>query len=114
MADTAVASTSDVQPAAAAATPDKPTPPSCSAAATTQQDAPGSRSEDVPPQKEMVEFKIQYGKQSADLKRAADSTVGELKAEVEKTLGIKPEMQKLMFKGLLKKDADTLQQASRY
>lgn len=62
----------------------------------------------------MVEFKIQYGKQSADLKRAADSTVGELKAEVEKTLGIKPEMQKLMFKGLLKKDADTLQQASRY
>lgn len=110
MADTAVASTADVQPLAAAATPDKPTP-SCSAtAATAEQDAPGSRSEDVQLQKQMVEFKIQYGKQSADLKRAADSTVGELKAEVEKTLGIKPEMQKLMFKGLLKTDAATLQQ----
>jgi hypothetical protein len=58
-----------------------------------------------------ISFKVQYGKNSADLKRPAESTVGELKADVEKTLGISPAMQKLMFKGKnVQDDAVTLQQ----
>lgn len=56
-----------------------------------------------------IEFRIQYGKNSADLKRPASSTVAELKAEIEKTLNIPPNMQKLMYKGLLKNDTDTLE-----
>jgi len=66
----------------------------------------GSKPADSP----TLSFKVQYGKDAADLKRPADSTVGELKADVEKTLGIPPAMQKLMFKGLLKDDGVTLQQ----
>ena len=47
---------------------------------------------------EEVEFKIQYGKGSSDVKRPYDSTVGELKAEIEKTLGLPSKLQKLMYK----------------
>lgn len=56
-----------------------------------------------------VTFKVQYGKSSAELKRPASSTVADLKAEVEKALAIPPSKQKLMYKGLLKDDAATLQ-----
>lgn len=69
-----------------------------------QSDAQQSTESNV----EQVAFRITYGKKTADLKRPADSTVAELKAEVEKLFGVPPELQKLMLKGMIKTD-DTLQ-----
>lgn len=58
-----------------------------------------------------LSIKIQYGKKSADLKRCAESTVSELKAEVEKLFGVPPELQKLMYRGLLKGENESLEKA---
>ncbi|GFR47911.1 hypothetical protein Agub_g9711 [Astrephomene gubernaculifera] len=61
---------------------------------------------------EEVAFKIQFGKNNSDVKRPYDSTVGELKGEIEKQLGIPSKLQKLMCKGsALKDDGATLRQA---
>ncbi|KXZ53299.1 hypothetical protein GPECTOR_7g1193 [Gonium pectorale] len=61
---------------------------------------------------EEVAFKIQFGKNSSDVKRPYESTVGDLKGEIEKTLGIPSKLQKLMSKGVaLKDDGATLRQA---
>jgi hypothetical protein len=46
-----------------------------------------------------------------DLKRRADQTVGELKAEVARLWGVPAPRQKLMFRGLVKDDGATLGQA---
>ena len=76
--------------------------------------APASDCVSKPADSATLSFKVQYGKDAADLKRPADSTVGELKADVEKTLGIPPAMQKLMFKGKnVQDDGVTLQQVRR-
>ncbi|GIL73657.1 hypothetical protein Vretimale_5459 [Volvox reticuliferus] len=61
---------------------------------------------------EEVTFKIQFGKNSSDVKRPFDSTVGDLKDEIQKQLGIPSKLQKLMCKGsALKDDTATLRQA---
>ncbi|GLC34804.1 hypothetical protein PLESTB_001166300 [Pleodorina starrii] len=71
----------------------------------TSSDAPGTTAEEVA-------FKVQFGKNSSDVKRPFDSTVGDLKGEIEKQLGIPSKLQKLMCKGTaLKDDAATLRQA---
>lgn len=57
---------------------------------------------------ETVNFKLQYGKGSTDMVRPVESTVGQLKTEIATLHGIPKEMQKLMFKGLLKDDDRTL------
>lgn len=57
-----------------------------------------------------VKFKVQYGKSAVEVEKPTTTTVGDLKKEVETTLGIPPEYQKLMFKGMLKNDDDTLEQ----
>lgn len=53
---------------------------------------------------------VTWGKQRADLKRQADSTVSELKEELERLWGVQAARQKLMFKGLMKNDKATLGQ----
>lgn len=53
---------------------------------------------------EEVTFKIQFGKDSTDIKRPFDFTVGDLKSEIEKQLGIPSKHQKLMCKGSALKD----------
>eukprot|EP00879_Flechtneria_rotunda_P006871 GHRR01007216.1.p1 GENE.GHRR01007216.1~~GHRR01007216.1.p1 ORF type:complete len:295 (+),score=86.84 GHRR01007216.1:1136-2020(+) len=78
-------------------------------AAETSSFASQAAEHGAAPDAPQITFKVQYGKNSADLKRPASSTVGDLKAEVEKTLSIPPSMQKLMYKGLLKNDTDTLE-----
>lgn len=59
---------------------------------------------------ETVNFKLQYGKESKEMVRSIDSTVGDLKGEIATLHGIPREMQKLMFKGLLKNDEITLKE----
>ncbi|EFJ45275.1 hypothetical protein VOLCADRAFT_118451 [Volvox carteri f. nagariensis] len=83
---------------AATTAPNKPSEDSTSGGASTSS--------------EEVAFKIQFGKNSSDVKRPFDSTVGDLKGEIEKQLGIPSKLQKLMCKGAaLKDDAATLRQA---
>eukprot|EP00877_Chromochloris_zofingiensis_P006326 jgi/Chrzof1/1947/Cz10g27140.t1 len=53
-----------------------------------------------------LQFKVQYGRTAADLKRPAESTVNELKTEVEKIFGVPSNRQKLMFKGMGLKNDD--------
>jgi len=60
---------------------------------------------------ETLKFKVQHGRSAMEVERRGDSTVGELKAEIDTLVGIPPPMQKLMFHGLLKDDAQTLAEA---
>lgn len=55
-----------------------------------------------------VSFSLTWGKQKADLKRPAASTVSELKEEAERLWGVPSARQKLMFRGLVKDDGATL------
>ena len=72
-------------------------------------DEPESAEPEVPV--EHVAFKIQFGKNSSEVKRPFDSTIGDLKGEIEKQLGIPSKLQKLMCKGSALKDDDvTLRQ----
>lgn len=57
---------------------------------------------------ETVAFRLQYGHGSTEMVRPVASTIGDLKAEIADLHGIPKEMQKLMFKGLLKEDDRTL------
>lgn len=60
---------------------------------------------------EAVTFRIGFGKHTNEVKREWDSTVGELKAEIEQTLRIPASLAKLMMGGkLLKDDNATLRQ----
>ncbi|XP_030839786.1 ubiquitin domain-containing protein UBFD1-like [Strongylocentrotus purpuratus] len=58
---------------------------------------------------EMVELKIMYNKKKYDVRVGVESTVAELKTEIQTTTGVPPAMQKLMFKGLMK-DEKTLKE----
>lgn len=59
-----------------------------------------------------VKFKLQYGRSATEIERPANSTIGELKGEIDSMFGIPPPMQKLMFHGLLKDDSQTLREAN--
>ncbi|GBF90055.1 hypothetical protein Rsub_02763 [Raphidocelis subcapitata] len=83
-------------PAAPAAVADAP-PPSA--------DAPAAGADAAAP---CVAFSLTWGKQKTELKRRADSTVSELKAEVARLWGVPAGRQKLMFRGLVKDEAATL------
>jgi hypothetical protein len=72
-------------------------------AATTDQDVAGS---------ETVTFKIQYAKSITEVTRSTSSTIGQLKAEIDKLYDVPAEVQKLMFKGMLKDDEATLEKVS--
>lgn len=58
---------------------------------------------------ESIEIKVQFGKISRVVQRRLDSTVAELKAEIEEQTGVPSGNQKLLFKGQLK-DASTLRE----
>lgn len=75
--------------------------PSKSLEGISQPDAAPAAQVDTATQaaKDEIDFKIQFGRAAAGVKRPATSTVGDLKQEIERTLGIPPNMQKLMFKG---------------
>lgn len=51
---------------------------------------------------ESIEIKVQFGKVSKTVTRRLDSTVGQLKAEIERETGVPIANQKLLFKGQLK------------
>lgn len=57
-----------------------------------------------------ITIKVQFMKNTKDLEVSTQSTVGDLKTEVAKLYDIPPPLQKLMFRGMLKNDADTVQQ----
>ncbi|KAK9819896.1 hypothetical protein WJX72_003746 [[Myrmecia] bisecta] len=57
-----------------------------------------------------VSFKLISGKTTTELSLPKSTTVAQLKERVHKEYGIPPEMQKIMFKGLLK-DNNTLDEA---
>ncbi|KAG2446432.1 hypothetical protein HYH02_008424 [Chlamydomonas schloesseri] len=81
-------------------------PQSAPAAAT------GEASTSAATSAEQVSFKVAYGKAVQDCKRPFESTVGDLKTEIEKTTGIPSKLQKLMCKGAaLKDDEATLRAA---
>lgn len=62
---------------------------------------------------ELVSFKIVFGKDTKDVEREATSTVGELKSEIHKTIGIPNDMQKLLLRGKpLTNDSATLAEVS--
>lgn len=61
---------------------------------------------------ENVVFRLQYGRGSTEMVRPVESTIGDLKAEIADLHGIPKEMQKLLFKGLLKEDGRTLREVS--
>jgi hypothetical protein len=56
-----------------------------------------------------VTFNIQYGKALAEVTRPLDSTIGQLKQEIDQLHDVPQEVQKLMYRGLLKNDDDSLQ-----
>ncbi|XP_072168131.1 ubiquitin domain-containing protein UBFD1-like [Diadema setosum] len=58
---------------------------------------------------EPVNLKVMYNKKKYDVRVGVDSTVTELKAEIQNATGVPPAMQKLMFKGLMK-DEKTLRE----
>lgn len=73
---------------------------------------PGVGADSAPqPATDTLRFRLQYGRAAREVVRPADSTVGELKREIESIFGIPPAMQKLMFHGLLKEDGRTLREA---
>eukprot|EP00878_Enallax_costatus_P020509 GHUV01021685.1.p1 GENE.GHUV01021685.1~~GHUV01021685.1.p1 ORF type:complete len:136 (+),score=58.03 GHUV01021685.1:194-601(+) len=108
MAETAATEAAKPQPEAEKAV-ETATQPAAEQTAAVEQPADSKQEEAAADSGPQIQFKIQYGKNSADLKRPASSTIAELKAEIEKTLSIPPSMQKLMYKGLLKNDTDTLE-----
>lgn len=57
-------------------------------------------------------FKIQYAKSITEVTRSTASTIGQLKAEIDKLYDVPAEVQKLMFKGMLKDDDATLEKVS--
>jgi hypothetical protein len=65
---------------------------------------------DIPKEaSENVDFVIVYGKESSSVKRTADSTIIQLKREIEERLGIPAANQKLLTGGkALKDDTATL------
>ena len=66
---------------------------------------------EAPPSAESIEFTIVFGKSSQSAIRPADSTIGELKAEVEARLQIPQAQMKLLCAGkALKEDAMSLRQ----
>jgi Ubiquitin family len=58
---------------------------------------------------ETIEIKVQFGKQMKVVERSLDTTVADLKAEIEEHTSIPATHQKLLFKGQLK-DASTLRE----
>jgi hypothetical protein len=91
------------------------TEPSPAAEEPKAADKPSEESSETGPgtSAEEVAFKIQFGKNSSDVKRPLESTVGDLKDEIEKQLGIPAKLQKLMCKGsALKDDSITLRQVT--
>ncbi|XP_063961405.1 ubiquitin domain-containing protein UBFD1-like [Lytechinus pictus] len=58
---------------------------------------------------EVVEVKVMYNKKKYDVRIGVESTVAELKTEIQTATGVPPAMQKLMFKGLMK-DEKTLKE----
>ncbi len=71
-------------------------PPPISKAASPPSEAPSTSEGDT------IEIKIQFGKVSKVVRRRLASTVGELKAEIERETGVPVANQKLLFKGQLK------------
>lgn len=65
-------------------------------AASPPSEAPSTSEGDT------IEIKIQFGKVSKVVRRRLASTVGELKAEIERETGVPVANQKLLFKGQLK------------
>jgi hypothetical protein len=59
---------------------------------------------------ETIQIKVQFGKQMKVVSRSLDTTVAELKAEIEEQTSVPVSNQKLLFKGQLK-DASTLREA---
>ena len=60
---------------------------------------------------ETIEIKVQFGKITRVVQRRLESTVAELKAEIEEQTGVPASNQKLLFKGQLK-DANTLRETA--
>lgn len=58
-----------------------------------------------------VTFKLQFGKTCSEVSMPLSATIGELKQQAHKLLGIPPEMQKLLIKGSMKPDTTSLQTA---
>lgn len=54
--------------------------------------------------KETVAFKVIFNKQKHDVEFDLDKTIGDVKAGIEKIIGVPASMQKIMFKGLAKDD----------
>ncbi|XP_022091440.1 ubiquitin domain-containing protein UBFD1-like [Acanthaster planci] len=54
--------------------------------------------------KEMVDFKVMYNKQKYDVSFDLDGTVATLKTHVQTITSVPAEMQKLMYRGLMKDD----------
>lgn len=54
--------------------------------------------------KEKIDFKLVFNKQRFDVSFPLDETVTSLKSHVEKLTGVPADMQKLMYKGLIKED----------
>jgi len=60
---------------------------------------------------EKVKFSVNFKKQVFAIEMGWDQTVGDLRQEVAKLSGVPAALQKLMLKGLLKNDNDTLRNA---
>ncbi|GAB4814207.1 hypothetical protein N2152v2_001253 [Parachlorella kessleri] len=69
---------------------------------------PAKRSLDAT--QECIQLKVQFGKDAVTVERPLDTTVGDLKKDIEERTGIPPSNQKLLYKGQLK-DASTLREA---
>ncbi|XP_038064147.1 ubiquitin domain-containing protein UBFD1-like isoform X2 [Patiria miniata] len=66
--------------------------------------ASGETAEETAKPKELVDFKVMYNKQKYDVSFDLDGTVATLKTHVQTLTGVPSEMQKLMYRGLMKDD----------
>eukprot|EP00026_Physarum_polycephalum_P011743 Phypoly_transcript_11985.p1 GENE.Phypoly_transcript_11985~~Phypoly_transcript_11985.p1 ORF type:complete len:281 (+),score=47.10 Phypoly_transcript_11985:173-1015(+) len=101
----------------ASETPQKEEPTTTTTSTTStpsEQPAPSAeeskKEEPAPPKDEgeKVSFTIAFKKQTFNVEFGLDSTIGDLRQEVAKLSGVPAALQKLMLKGMLKNDSDTL------
>lgn len=85
---------------------------SSSATQEVESSAGGDGKEEAMVEDEKVRFRVVFGKAASEVEAKADSTVGELKAEIEALHGVPPSMQKLMYKGMLKDNERTLREVN--